>query len=544
MAPVLAVTLSWLILELDMPKRKASVPQTAAATADPVVNALLHALRSHSTPAAEALLKLLERFDAPGVEDLVQAFAPRTDAAAEALLQTLNPRAAGIDIGTQEIYVCFPPGANLPPPPPEHSDAMPAHVRRFRTFTADLEALAELLHQAGVDTVAMESTGVYWVPLYDLLENKGFRVLLADARQTSDTPGRPKTDVKDCMWIQRLHSLGLLRAAFRPDEPIRVLRSYQRHRQSLIADASRYILRMQKALEQMNVKLTEVISDVTGVTGMAIIRAIVAGERDPQTLARLRQGGCKNDAATIALALQGTWREEHLFELRQCLEVFDYYQTRIAECDKAIDEHLETLALPDKPQALPEGKNPGRRRRGNDLRFDARRRLYEMAGVDLTAIEGIEANTAFTILSEVGTDMSRWANEKKFGAWLGLAPSPKKSGGKLLSATTRPGANRAALALRLAARTLMRSKSALGAFLRRIAARRGMPKAITATAYKLARIVYGMLKRGMAYAKQEMDDYEQQYHERQVKILKKRAKDLGFELTERSRQEENQKQAE
>ncbi len=387
---------------------------------------------------------------------------------------------------------------------------------------------------AGVDTVALESTGVYWIPLYDLLQSRGLRLLLADPRQTADTPGRPKTDVKDCMWIQRLHSLGLLRAAFRPDESIRVLRSYQRHRASLVEDASRYIQRMQKALEQMNVKLTEVISDVTGATGMAILRAIVRGERDPQTLARLRQSNCKNDEATIALALQGTWRAEHLFELRQCLEVYDYYQKQVAECDRQIEAHLKTLALPAKPAPLPATrKKRAVKRRGNEPHFDARQRLYEMTGVDLTAIEGIEAATALVILSEIGTDMSRWASEKKFGAWLGLAPNPRKSGGKLLSARTRAGSSRAAQALRLAARSLIRSQSALGSFLRRIASRRGMPKAITATAYKLARIVYGMLKHGTAYAQQGLAEYEAKHQQRQLRHLRRKAEELGYQLLEK-----------
>jgi transposase len=406
-------------------------------------------------------------------------------------------------------------------------------VRCFGTFTADLQALAQMLLDAGVDTVALESTGVYWVPAYDVLEGKGLRVVLTDPRQTRDTPGRPKTDVKDCMWIQRLHSLGLLRAAFRPAEPVRVWRGYQRHRHSLVTDASRYIQRMHKAPEQMNVKLPEVLSDVTGVTGMAIIRAIVAGERDPRQLARLRQAGCKRDAAAIALALQGNWRAEHLFELRQCPEVYQFYQGQIAACDEAIAAQLTQMALPDKPAPLPPNGKPARKRRGNAPHFDARQRLYELAGVDLTVIEGIEAGTALAILSEVGTDVSRWANEKKFGAWLGLAPNARKSGGKVLSSKTRPGANRAAQALRLAARTLIRSKSAPGAFCRRIAARRGMPKAVTATAYKLARIVYGMLKHGVGYVRQEMAEYEQKYRDRQVKQLRSKARELGYEVVDK-----------
>jgi transposase len=283
----------------------------------------------------------------------------------------------------------------------------------------------------------------------------------------------------------------------------------------------------------MNVKLTEVLSDVTGVTGMAIIRAIVAGQRDPRQLAELRQTGCKHDQATIALALEGSWQAEHLFELRQCLELYDFYQQQIAACDTAIEGQLKAMALPEKLPELPPGKSRWRKRQGNAAHFDARQRLYEMAGVDLTAIEGIEAGTASVILSEVGTDMGRWANEKKFGAWLGLAPNPKRSGGKLLGSKTRPGANRAAQAFRLAARSLIRSKSALGAFLRRVASRRGMPKAITATAYKLARIVYGMLKRGAGYTRQELEEYEAKYRARQVKQLQRKARELGYEVREK-----------
>jgi transposase len=386
------------------------------------------------------------------------------------------------------------------------------------------------LRQAQVDTVAMEATGVYWVPLYDLLEAEGFCVLLVDPHQTRAVPGRPKTDVKDCMWIQRLHSLGLLSAAFRPEEPIRVWRSYQRHRASLVEDASRFILRMQKALEQMNVKLTEALADITGVTGMAILKAILAGERDPLRLAGLRQRGCKQDQAGIARALEGNWRPEHLFALRQSLELYEYFQQQIAACDRAIEEQLKTLARPHKPGRLPP-RAKARRRRGNEPHFDARQRLYEMAGVDLTAIEGIEAGTALVVLSEVGTDMGRWPSERAFGSWLGLAPNPKKTGRKLKSSATRAGANRAARALRLAARTLQRSQSALGGFFRRIAARRGVPKAITATAYKLARIIYQMLKHGTAYVAEHLEEYEAKYRERQVRLLKRKAQELGYEIT-------------
>lgn len=452
--------------------------------------------------------------------------APLTDPAACALLQTLHPHAAGIDVGAEEMLVCVPEGSLTAADP---GSSLPANVRRFGTFTPDLQAIAAWLRQCRVDTVAMESTGVYWVALFDLLESQGFRVVLIDPGQTKRAPGRPKTDVEDCQWIQRLHSLGLLSAAFRPEEPIRVWRGYQRHRANLVEDAARHIQRMQKALESMNVKLTEVVSDITGVTGMGIIRAIVAGERDPQRLAQLRDCRCKESVQTIRKALQGTWQAEHLLALKQSVALYDFYHEQIRACDQAIEEHLKGMAL-SQSKPLPAKPKARRRRRDNEAAYDARQRLYDAVGVDLTLIEGIEANTAVVVLSEIGLDMSRWPNEKAFGSWLGLAPNPKKSGGKLKSSRTRPGVNRAAQALRLAARNLKKSQSALGAFLRRVAARRGLPKAITATAYKLARIIYAMLKHGKEYVTQGLRAYEEAYKERQLRQLKRLAEDLNMEV--------------
>jgi len=288
---------------------------------------------------------------------------------------------------------------------------------------------------------------------------------------------------------------------------------------------------MEKALEQMNVKLPEVVSDLTGLTGMSILRAIVQGERDPHALARLRDHRCKESVETIARALQGTWQPEHVFALQQSLALYDYYHEQIRDCDRVIEAHLTGMALPEVPPLEP--KRRGRRRKDNEVTFDARQRLPQVAGVDLTAIEGIEESTALVVLSEVGTDMSRWPSEKHFGSWLGLAPNPKKSGGRVKSSATRPGSNRAAQALRLAAKHLQRSQSALGAFFRRIAARRGVAKAITATAYKLARIIYAMLKHGMAYVAQGMAAYEAAYRERSVRQLKRKAAQLGLIVTER-----------
>jgi transposase len=459
--------------------------------------------------------------------------APNSDPAAAALLQTLHPHAAGIDLGANEHWVAVPEGSVPNRSHGPQRQRLPGHVRRFGTFTDDLRSIVCWLRLAKVDTVAMEATGVYWIALYDLLESEGFRVLLVDPHQIKTAPGRPKTDVKDCMWIQRLHSLGLLTAAFRPDEPIRILRSYQRLRHTLIEDQSRFILRMQKAMEQMNVKLTEAVSDITGVTGMAIIEAIVAGQRDPAELAKFRQTGCKRPRVEFQRALEGTFQAEHVFALKQSLAMYKFYHQQIAECDRQIEEQLKAMARPEKPGPVPQRTKAHQSKKKNDLNFDARQRLYDVAGVDLTAIEGIEANTAMVVLSEIGTDMTRWRSERAFGAWLGLAPNPKKTGGKLKSARTRPGTNRAAQALRVVAQSLQRSKSALGAFFRRIAARRGVPKAITATAYKLARIIYGMLKHGQAYAKQSMQEYETAHRERQLRNLKKKAAEMGFDLKEK-----------
>jgi transposase len=432
-------------------------------------------------------------------------------------LRVTNPDAAGIDVGAEAHWVCVPADREADP------------VRRFGTCTADLEAIAAWLRSCGVTTVAMESTGVYWIPLYELLEARGFRVLLVDARQVARAPGRPKTDEKDCQWIQRLHSYGLLSAAFRPAEQVVVLRAYLRQRDMLVTYAGQHIQHMQKALEQMNVKLTEVVSDITGVTGLAIIRAILHGRRDPEELARLRDPRCKESEATIARALHGHWREEHLFALRQALALYEFYHRQIGDCDAAIEGHLRTFADRSAGQPLP--YRPRRRKReANEPRFDARARLYCACGVDLTAIEGIDETTALVLLSEIGTDMSRWPSLKHFCSWLGLCPQHKISGGKVLSRRVRRGSSRAKRAFRLAARSLHHSKSALGAFFRRIKARQGTPRAITAAAHKLARFVYSLLQHGADYVAEEMAAYEAKHRERKLNGVARQARELGFEL--------------
>jgi transposase len=368
-------------------------------------------------------------------------------------LRVTNPRAAGIDVHSDVHWVAVPPeGAS--PPPADHPVNLPANVRSFGACTADLYRLADWLSECGVKTVAMESTGVYWIPLFELLESRGFEVYLVDPRQSRHAPGRPKSDVLDCQWLQRLHSYGLLSASFRPSEQVVVLRSYLRQRQMLLRYAGQHVQHMQKALEQMNVKLTEVVSDVTGVTGMAIIKSILAGERDPRRLAALRDWRCKKTQAEIARALEGNWRAEHLFALRQALELHEFYHRKVHECDAELEAHLWTFA--DRTAGRLLERRPGRRcrtRHANDLSFEGvREKLYRMAGADLTVLEGVDENTALVILAEVGADVSRFPMAKHFTSWLGLCPQHQGSAGKIKSRGVRRGANRAGRALRLAVR--------------------------------------------------------------------------------------------
>ena len=433
-------------------------------------------------------------------------------------LEQLNLNAAGIDIGAEEHYVAVPPGR----------DSEGQDVRHFSTFTADLYKLADWLKQCDIDTVAMESTGVYWIPLFEILDEQGFDVRLVNPRNVKNAPGR-KTDVLDCQWIQQLHTYGLLQGAFRPPDHICRLRSYLRQRAMLISYGSHHIQHMQKALEQMNVKLGQVISDVTGVTGMNIIRAIIAGERNPAKLAQLRNACCRNDEATIAKALQGNWRSEHVFALQQAVELYDFYKDKIGACELQIQKHLDLFE--NRSNGTDLEKPSGRSKKSADkINFDARNYLYRITGVDLTRIEGIEAPTALNIIGEVGFDMSPWPTQKHFASWLGLCPGSKISGGKVLSSKTKPTANRAAHAFRLAAYSLQRSNSAIGAFLRRKKAQLGAPKAITATAHKIARIFYNMLKHGKEYVDLGQQYYEQRYQERVLANLKRKAKYLGYNL--------------
>jgi transposase len=358
----------------------------------------------------------------------------------------VHPRAAGIDVGNESHWVSVPPDSPGPT------------VRKFGTFTADLHAIADWLIECGVTTVAMESTGVYWIALFEVLEARGLKVCLVDTRRLKSVPGR-KSDMLDCQWLRQLHAYGLLSSAFRPDEQVTVLRSYLRHRAMLVSYAADHIQHMHKALQQMNVKLANVISDITGQTGLAIVRALVEGERDPQKLAQLRDPRCKHDQATIALSLQGHWRDDHLFELAQALELYEVYRGKIQSCDQQIQRCL--AAMPDAPRdpdhPLPPLTHKRTKANPNAPRFDARGELYRMCGVDLTAIDGIDANTALKLIGEIGTDITRWPTVKHFTSWLCLCPGTKKSGGRVISSRTRRGGNRAAAALRLAAQSLERS---------------------------------------------------------------------------------------
>lgn len=432
-------------------------------------------------------------------------------------LQHVHLNAAGIDVGAQSHYVAVP------------ADRDERSVREFSCFTPDLYRLADWLKACRVDTVAMESTGVYWIPLYEVLDKRGFKVFLVSPQHLKRVPGR-KSDVLDSQWLQELHTFGLLSGAFRPEEIEVSLRGYMRQRAMLVSYASHHIQHMQKALTQMNVLVHHAVEDITGVSGMRIIRSIIAGERSPLTLAAMREAGCKKDAATVAKALEGNWREEHLFALRQAVELFDSYQAKIHECDRQILAHLQTMEdRSDRGTGTP--PDPGSKPRKNELTFDAAEQAYRISGVDLTKITGIGAHTAMKILSEIGTDVVHWPTAKHFASWLTLAPKNRISGGKRLSWKKTPAnANRVAQALRLAAFSLHRSHSYFGAFYRRIAARAGKTKAIQATAHKLANQVYYALKYGIDYVERGQQYYEENYRVKVLKNVSRTAKQLGYEL--------------
>jgi transposase len=453
----------------------------------------------------------------------------RTSAPVDELAVTRR-HAAGIDVHASVHFVAVAP-QDVPPGFVNPEGQLPPGVRKFGTCTADLEELAAWLKDCGVITVAMESTGVYWIALYDLLASQGFEVLLVDPRQTKHAPGRPKSDVLDCQWIRRLHSYGLLTASFRPADDIVRWRGFVRQREMLIRYAAQHVQHLQKTLEEMNVKLTEVVSDIVGQTGLKILKDIVRGVRDPAKLAKHRHTNCQRSEAEIARALRGTWRAEHLFALKQGLRLYEFYQTQLRACEEQIEACLRTLQDKSDGQPLPPNQR-GRKRRPekNEVRFEARALLFRMAGVDLTAVEGISEMTALVILSELGTDLSAFAHEKNFVSWLGLCPQHRGSAGKIFKRRTRPGANRVARALRMAAQGCHHAKNALGAFYRRIQARAGGSKAIVATARKIAERVYRLLKYGQEYVRQSEQAYEAAYQERVTQALARRAARLGYQL--------------
>lgn len=435
-------------------------------------------------------------------------------------LPKILENAAGIDVGASEHWVSVP------------SDRDPEAVRCFGGFTRDLYALADWLKACGIDSVAMESTGVYWIPLFEILEERGFKVALVNAKHLKNVAGR-KTDWSDCQWIRIVYSRGLLSASFRPSEQITVLRSYLRHRKMLVEYAACHVQHMQKALAQMNLHLHHVISDLTGVTGTKILEAILRGERDAKQMAELRDRRIKSSPEVIAKALEGNYRPEHVFALKQAFDLHRTYRQQIDACDQQIQHYLHRLDSKLDPDQNPLPASRRQRRiskKRNEIRFDCRREAYRIAGVDLTTIDSIDESTALLILSEIGTDMRPWHTEKHFASWLNLSPNHQISGGKILDRKTRKQKNRLRDALRICGQSLLHSQSALGAYCRRICSRIGHPKGIIATAHKLATLIYRLLKFGGAYLDKGQQHYEHRYKERAVKNLARRAQEHGYQL--------------
>jgi len=432
----------------------------------------------------------------------------------------INPRAAGIDIGSDVHYVAVSPELTDEP------------VKNFGCYTPDLHEMARWLKGYNVETVMMESTGVYWIPVFQVLKGHGFDVNLVDARHVSSVPGRD-TDVGASQWIQKLHSYGLLRSCYLPEAEMVPLREYWRYRAELVEMASKQILLMQKALEQMNLQLHKALSDITGVTGMSILRAIIAGERNPSILAKMRNNSVKKSEDEIEKALTGDWRDEQLYMLKAAVDLFDFAQAKMAECDQKIEECVRTFE--DKFESDKQAPKPNnRKQRKNQPHFDLQSELFRMTGVDLTAIDGISSITALTVISECGIDLNAFATEKHFSSWLGLCPHNMITGGKVRKRKTRKVQSRTAKALRLAAQSLHNSKTALGAFYRRMKYKLGPAKATTATAHKLACLIFRMIRYGMDYVDKGQEIYNQQYQERVLKNLHKQAEAMGFGIVELS----------
>ncbi len=437
----------------------------------------------------------------------------------------LEPNAGGVDVGAPEMFVAVPPGRDENP------------VRVFATFTEDLERLADWLVQCGVTTVAMESTGVYWIPLYDILEQRGIRPCLVNARHMKNVPGR-RTDWFECQWLQFLHSVGLLRPAFRPEEDICAVRTLLRHRSELVQAASQHVQHMHKSLTQMNLQIHHVISDITGVTGLAIVDAIVAGQRDAVELAQLRDPHIKADTETIRKSLVGNWRLEHLFTLQQSRQLYRIYQQRIVECDLEIESRLPKFEPRADPQKKPLPPDQKRNRAGKKRRkknghpnpgFDLRTEAYKLFGVDVTQIPGLEEN-ALPLFSEVGRDLAKWPTSGHFASWLNLCPDNDISAGKTLWRGMRTVENRAGHIFRLAASSLHHSPTPMGTYLRRMKAKLGPGGAITATAHKIAIIFYTIVKNQVEYDETIWAARDAQREKRLATRLKRQAKQMGYEL--------------
>jgi len=442
----------------------------------------------------------------------------KTTAKTNTQLPTLHPHAAGIDLGARAIYVAVPPGTCT------------STVRTFTTFTDDLLKLRDWLVKCGVRTVAMESTSVYWIPLFQILEAAGLEVCRVNARHCKNLPGR-KTDVSDCQWLQYLHSVGLLRASFRPPEQICAVRSLLRHRSALVRYASDHVRHLHKALTQMNLQLHNVLSDLTGVTGLCILEAILEGERDPQKLAALKDHRIKASRDTLARSLQGDWRAEHLFVLQQALDTWRHYQQLIARCDAQIQKDLARFETKTPAHPLPPPASSHRRAQRNEPRFDARAELHRLCGVDLTQVPGVQVNTALVLFSELGPDFTdRFPTAKCFASWLGLCPDNRITGGKIISVQTREVKSRSAEALRLAAQSLWRAKNYLGDCFRRWKARLGTAKAITAMAHKLARILWHLTKHRTPYDPTVWQHAEEKLRQKKIQRLHQSAAALGFKL--------------
>lgn len=442
----------------------------------------------------------------------------------QAMLPVIRPNAAGIDIGATEIYVAVP------------TARAEQCVRCFSSFTQDLYALADWLEECGISTVAMESTGVYWIPLFQILEARGLEVYLVNARHVRNVPGR-RTDVSDCQWLQFLHSVGLLKASYRPAQAVCAVRSLLRHRESLVQLAATHVQHMQKALDQMNLQLHHVISDITGLTGLAIIDAILAGQRDPQQLAQLRHTSIKASAETIAKSLVGDYRAEHIFTLRQSVKAYRSYQQLIAECEREIQQWLKDFEDRSKSaEGTDEAKSTAATASLEAAKTLASERaslssqLQRLFGVDLTRIPGINVGTAQTLFGEVGPDFRKFRSASAFASWMALCPDNEISGGKVLWTGTRRVKSRTAASLRLAAQSLAHSKSALGDFYRRMRAKLGAPKAITATAHKLARIVYHLITTKQEFDESRYATAQLRYQKRLEKNLRAKARALGFDL--------------